>query len=351
MASFHILDKVISEQDEPFFVAELSGNHLQDFTKACLLIEKAKEAGAHAIKLQTYTADTITMPSGRKEFLIEDEKSLWKGRNLYDLYKQASTPWEWHEKLFKKAHSLGLIAFSTPFDLSSVAFLESLNVPCYKIASNEIVDIELIEACARTRKPLILSCGMATLSEIEEALDHARKAGASEILLLKCTSSYPAPESDMNLRTIANMKETFQLPVGLSDHSLGIGVAVASIALGACAIEKHLTLNRSEGGPDAAFSLEPDEFATLVKECKRAFLSLGNISYGPLKSEQTTYLHRKSLYFTESLPQGTVIESHHLRSIRPAKGLSPKYAPCLCGMRLMKNVSKGEPTCWEQFQA
>lgn len=351
MAPFHILDREISERDEPFIVAELSGNHLQDFSKACLLIEKAKEAGADAVKLQTYTADTITMPSERREFLIEDEKSLWKGMRLYDLYKQASTPWEWHEKLFKKAHSLGLIAFSTPFDLSSVAFLESLDVPCYKIASNEIIDVELIEACAHTRKPLILSCGMATLSEIEEALDRARSAGTSEILLLKCTSSYPAPENDMNIRTLSHMKETFQLPVGLSDHSLGIGVAVASIALGACTIEKHLTLSRAEGGPDAAFSLEPDEFAALVKECRRAFRSLGNISYGPLPSEKTTYQHRKSLYFTDSLPQGTVIEARHIRSIRPAKGLLPKYAPCLLGMKLMKNVSKGEAVCWEQFQA
>ena len=348
--TFHIQGRSISKKDEPFIIAELSGNHLQDFDKACRLIEKAKEAGADAIKLQTYTADTITMSSDRPEFVINDEKSLWKGERLYDLYQKASTPWQWHEKLFQKAASLGLIAFSTPFDLSSVAFLEALNVPCYKIASNEIIDLDLIRACAKTKKPLILSCGMASLGEIEEALAIAHEEGAHELLLLKCTSAYPAPENDMNLRTIANMEETFSLPVGLSDHSLGIAVAITAVALGACVIEKHLTFSRAEGGPDAAFSLEPDEFRSLVKECKKAFRALGHVHYGPLPSEKTTYTHRKSLYFNETLPAGTPIEAHHIRSIRPAKGLPPKYASSIIGMKLSKDVSKGEPVCWKLFQ-
>jgi N-acetylneuraminate synthase len=350
MNSFHIQDRAISERDEPFIIAELSGNHLQDFDKACLLIEKAKEAGVDAIKLQTYTADTITMLSDRPEFMINDEKSLWKGSSLHALYKKAYTPWQWHEKLFQKASSLGLIAFSTPFDLSSVAFLETLNPPCYKIASNEIVDLPLIEACGLTKKPLIISCGMASLAEIEEAISTARKAGSKEIILLKCTSAYPAPESGMNIRTIPHMRDTFSLPVGLSDHSLGIGVAISAIALGACVIEKHLTLNRSEGGPDAAFSLEPAEFTLLVQECKRAFHSLGTIHYGPISCEETTYQHRKSLYFTETLAAGSYVKAHNIRSIRPANGLPPKFAPCIIGMKLAKNVAKGDPVCWTQFQ-
>lgn len=350
MSIFQLQGRTISDTHLPFFIAELSGNHLHDINKAFLLIEKAKEAGADAIKLQTYTADTLTMPSERDEFCIQDEKSLWKGMKLYDLYTKAFTPWEWHEKLFQKAASLDLFAFSTPFDLSSVSFLESLDVPCYKIASNEIVDLDLIQACARTKKPLFLSCGMASLSEIEEAVFTAKKEGVEDVLLLKCTSAYPAPESGMNLKTIPHMKTTFSLPVGLSDHSLGIGAAIAAVPLGACVIEKHLTLKRSEGGPDAAFSLEPDEFAALVTECKRAFHAIGTIQYGPLLCEGQTYQHRKSLYFNETLTPGTILEPHHIRSIRPSKGLPPKYRSFIVGMRLTKRVQKGDPVCWEAFQ-
>lgn len=335
---------------KPFIIAELSGNHLQELDRAMRLVECAKKAGADAVKLQTYTEDTITMPSKRAEFQIENPNGPWHKESLYTLYKKASTPWQWHEKLFKQIASLGIIGFSTPFDLSSVAFLESLNVPCYKIASPEIVDLPLIEACAKTKKPLILSTGMASVAEIQEAIDTAQKNGAGDILLLKCTSAYPTPPEALNLLTIPHMQELFHLPVGLSDHSLGIGGSVAAVALGAVAIEKHLTLSRTDGGPDASFSLEPDEFALLVSECKKAHQARGAIFYGSLPCEEVSYKVRKSLYFAEPLKKGEVLQSHHIRSIRPAMGLPPKYANVVVGMVLEKDVERGEPVSWRAFQ-
>lgn len=349
--SFDLKKRTISSTHEPFIIAELSGNHLQDFSKAVRLIEAAKEAGADAVKLQTYTPDTITMQSDRKEFQIHNPKGLWDKESLYTLYSKACTPWEWHEKLFQTISSLGMIGFSTPFDLSSVQFLESLNMPCYKIASPEIIDLPLIEACAKTKKPLIISCGMATITEISEALDTARQAGAENILLLKCTSAYPTPDSALNLLTIPHMQTLFSLPIGLSDHSLGIGGSVAAVGLGACVIEKHLTLNRSEGGPDAAFSLEPHELKMLVTECKRAFHARGKVTYGPLPCETVSHSVRKSLYFDETLPKGTILKPNHFRSIRPAKGLEPKYSSVIVGMTLQHDVQKGTPVSWSVFQA
>lgn len=346
-----IAHRKIAPTEEPFIIAELSGNHLKDFSKALRLIEVAKEAGADAVKLQTYTPDTITMNSSRPEFQIQNPKGLWDKENLYSLYSKACTPWEWHEKLFEKIKELEMIGFSTPFDQTSVDFLESFDVPCYKIASPEIIDIPLIQKCSSTGKPLIISCGMATVAEIFDAIHAAKLEGATDILLLKCTSAYPTPDSALNLRTIPHMEELFSLPIGLSDHSLGIGGSVGAVALGACAIEKHLTLDRSLGGPDAAFSLEPKEFKLLVTECKRAFHARGNVFYGTVPCEGVSYNVRKSLYFAESLPKGTIITPHHVRSIRPAKGLSPKYLSVIVGMRVQQDVEKGEPVSWGVFQA
>lgn len=339
----------IGHNHPPFIIAELSGNHNQSLDKAKELISLAKAAGVHAVKLQTYTPDTITLNVQSAEFMIDEPTSLWKGRTLYDLYQEAHTPWEWHEALFQYAKELGLIIFSSPFDETAVDFLERLNPPCYKVASPEIVDLPLIAKMASTGKPLMISTGGATFEEIEEALSTAKKAGCNDIVLLKCTMAYPANPEDAHLRTISHLMESFDTCVGLSDHTLGIGVAIASIPFGACVIEKHFTNSRSEGGVDSAFSMEPDEFRLLVDESKKAWQALGAVHYGPLVTEKVAYSHRPSLYFIEDLESGTKIESHHIRSLRPGKGLPPKEFDHVIGKLLNQKVTKGTPVSWDYF--
>ncbi|MBA3957135.1 MAG: pseudaminic acid synthase [Parachlamydiaceae bacterium] len=347
MAEIRIGSHRIGPNHPPFVVAELSGNHNGSLQRALDLVAAAKATGVHAIKLQTYTADTITLDIKSGNFVINDPTSLWKGRNLYDLYKEAHTPWEWHQPIFDLCKKLGLTVFSTPFDETAVDFLESLQVPCYKIASLEIVDLPLIRKVAKTGKPLIISTGGSTLLEIEEAVSAARQAGCKELILLKCTSAYPTTPSECNLRTMQDLAKKFNVPVGLSDHTLSLGVPIASIALGGCFIEKHLTLLRANGGVDSAFSLEPHEIKELVEESYKAWQALGKVSYEPLPSEKTSLSHRPSLYFVEDLGAGTVVESHHVRSLRPSGGLPPKDIDKVIGRRVSKDVKKGMPVVWD----
>jgi pseudaminic acid synthase len=334
----------------PMIIAELSGNHQGSLSRAKELILEAKNAGVHAVKLQTYTADTLTLDIHHGEFMINDSSSLWKGRTLYDLYTEAHTPWNWHQPLFDYGKELGIIVFSSPFDETAIDFLEKLNPPCYKVASPEIVDLPLIAKMAATGKPLIISTGGATLEEIEDAVSTARNRGCHDIILLKCTMAYPANPKDINLRTIPDMAKTFDSLVGLSDHTLGIGVAIASIPYGACVIEKHLTKTRAEGGVDSAFSMEPHEFKLLVEESEKAWQAQGEVKFGPLPSEKSSYAHRPSLYFVEDIPAGAKIQHHHIRSIRPGKGLSPKEIDKVVGSTLMKEVSKGTPVSWDALE-
>lgn len=334
----------------PFIIAELSGNHNGSLERAKELLKAAKDAGAHAVKLQTYTADTITLDVKAREFLIDEPTNLWRNRNLYDLYQEAYTPWEWHEPLFKLGNELGLIVFSSPFDETAVDFLEKLNPPCYKVASPEIVDLPLIAKMAETKKPLIISTGGANIAEIAEAVTTARNAGCQDIILLKCTMSYPSSPKDIHLRTLPHLQDAFGTLVGLSDHTLGMGVAIASVALGACVIEKHLTKARIEGGVDSAFSMEPQELKKLVEESYSAWQSLGKIHYGALASEKVSYSHRPSLYFVEDIPEGTVVKSRHIRSVRPGNGLAPKECNKILGLTTKKTIKKGTPVSWDIFQ-
>jgi pseudaminic acid synthase len=334
----------------PYIVAEMSGNHHQSLEEALKFVNAAKEAGVHAIKLQTYTPDTITLNIPDREFFIADEGSLWKGRSLYELYQEAHLPWDWHQPIFNQCKKLGLTCFSTPFDETAVDLLEELEAPCYKIASLEIVDLPLIRKVAATKKPLIISTGASSLSEIDEAVQVAREAGCEDLILLKCTSAYPASPSDANLRTLPHLSECFSTLVGLSDHSLGIGVALASVALGACLIEKHMTLSRSTGGVDDAFSMEPAEFKALVIESERAWQSLGSIKYTPLKTESVTLSHRPSLYFDCDVEKGSIVSARHVRSVRPGKGLPPKELEHLIGLKLTKDVKMGTPVSWDLFK-
>ncbi|RQD79734.1 MAG: pseudaminic acid synthase, partial [Methanocalculus sp. MSAO_Arc1] len=291
----------IGKDHPPFIIAEMSGNHNHSLDRALAIVEAAAKAGAHAIKLQTYTADTMTLDIAEGEFFISDEKSLWKGQSLYNLYKQAYTPWEWHEPIMKRAEELGLICFSTPFDETAVDFLETLNVPAYKIASFENNHLPLIRKVAATGKPLIISTGMATIAELDEAVRTARDAGCQDIILLKCTSNYPATPENSNILTIPHMRELFNCEVGLSDHTLGIGAAVAAVAHGATVIEKHFTLSRADGGVDSAFSMEPSELRMLVEETERAWQSLGGVVYGSMEAEKRSLMFRRSLYVAEDM--------------------------------------------------
>ena len=329
-----------------YVVAELSANHNQSFDRALGIVQAAKAAGADAIKLQTYTPDTITVRSDRECFRIKGG-TLWDGRTLHELYGEASTPWEWHPRLQKVAADLGLDFFSSPFDESAVDFLEMLKVPAYKIASPEIVDLPLIEKAARTRKPLIMSTGMATREEIQEAVEAARGAGAKEIALLKCTSAYPSPPDDMNLRAIPELAESFGLPVGLSDHSTGIAVPVAAVALGACIIEKHLTLSRSDPGPDSAFSLEPEEFRAMVDAARVAEKALGRAEIGPVGKEEASRAFRRSLFVVEDMRSGDVFTGSNVRSIRPADGLHTRHLHEVLGRRCACDLERGTPLSWE----
>ncbi|MDB6081699.1 MAG: pseudaminic acid synthase [Chlamydiia bacterium] len=339
----------IGMDQPPFIVAEMSGNHNHSLDRALKLVEAAANAGVQAIKLQTYTPDTMTLDIKSFPFLIEDPKSLWNGKTLYELYQEATTPWEWHEPIFRRAKELGLIAFSTPFDATSVDFLESLPdaPPCYKIASLEIVDHDLIAKVASTKKPLIISTGASTLEEIKEAVAVAKAAGCRDLILLKCTSAYPANPQTLNLRTLPHLAQTFDTLVGFSDHSLGIGSAIASIALGGCLIEKHITLARSDGGVDAAFSLEPAEFRMLVTESVNAWKALGKVQYGVENSEKTSFSHRRSLYFVKDLKKGEEITKEHIRAIRPGFGLPPKHLKELLGKKVQKDIKRGDPVKWD----
>ncbi|AEF55812.1 pseudaminic acid synthase [Marinomonas posidonica] len=334
-------------ESSPFIIAELSGNHDQDFELAKAMIHAAAEAGVDAIKLQTYTADTMTLDVREGEFMVSESDSLWKGNNLYDLYAKASTPWEWHQPLFELAESLGLVAFSSPFDLTAVAFLETLNVPLYKIASFEMTDIPLIEAVAKTGKPIIMSTGMATKEEIDDAVATIRAIGDNPLTLLKCTSTYPAKIADSNLLTMADLAAHTGCPVGLSDHTKGLGVAVAATALGANVIEKHFVLDRQAGGVDAEFSMEPAEMKAMVEACRDAHASLGKVIYGGSDAEQAAKKYRRSIYLTKDLPAGTELTENHLQIIRPAFGLAPKHWPKVLGKTLSVDVKKGQPLAWD----
>jgi N-acetylneuraminate synthase len=325
----------------------MSGNHNQSLERALRIVEAAAAAGVDALKIQTYTAETMTLNINSGEFFIKDEDSLWEGKSLYNLYQEAYTPWEWHEPIFKRCNELGIIGFSTPFDATAVDFLESLNVPAYKIASFENTDIPLIRKVASTGKPVIISTGMATIAELEEAVQAVRETGNNQIVLLKCTSTYPASPENTNIRTIPHLKDLFNTQVGLSDHTMGVGVAVTSVALGATVIEKHFTLSRADGGVDSTFSLEPDEMKSLVMETERAWQSLGGISYGATDAEKASLQFRRSLYISEDLQAGDILTDKNVRAIRPGYGLPPKYIDQLLGKPVRKNVLKGTPISWD----
>lgn len=328
-----------------YCIAELSGNHNQDFNQAVELIHAAKTAGADAVKLQTYTADTLTIQSDKEYFRVGGG-TLWDGRTLYDLYKEAYTPWDWQPKLKSIANELGMDLFSTPFDFTAVDFLEEMNVPAHKIASFELVDLPLITRVARTGKPMIMSTGMATLSEIDDAVKAARDGGATQIALLKCNSAYPAPASEMNLRTIPHLAEAFGVVPGLSDHTLGIAVATSSVALGACIIEKHLTISRSVPGPDSAFSLEPHEFKAMVDAVREAHQALGQVQYHVSERESSSRAFRRSLFVVQDVRAGEIFTGENVRSIRPAHGLPPKFLPEVLGRQAGEDISKGTPLNW-----
>ena len=330
----------------PFIIAEMSGNHNQSLERALAIVDAAADAGVDAVKIQTYTADTMTIDIDTGEFFISDKDSLWKGETLYHLYEKAHTPWEWHKAIFERCKDRGIMGFSTPFDDTSVDFLEDLGVPCYKIASFENVDLPLIRKIARTGKPVIASTGMTTVAELSDLVRTVRENGCTDLTLLKCTSSYPASPEGTNLRTIPHMRELFGCAVGLSDHTLGIGASVASVALGATVIEKHFTLSRAEGGVDAAFSLEPVEMAQLVRECRTAALALGTVSYERAEQEQKSLQFRRSLYVVEDMKAGDVFTEKNLRRIRPGMGLSPKYYDVLLGRCVKCDVKRGTPLSW-----
>ncbi|TAK64081.1 pseudaminic acid synthase [Methylobacter sp.] len=342
-----IANRMIGLSSQPFIIAEMSGNHNQSLERALEIVDAAAKAGAHALKIQTYTADTMTLDLDEGEFFISDPNSLWKGTSLYKLYQEAYTPWEWHKPIFDRCRELGMIGFSTPFDDTAVDFLEALNVPCYKIASFENTDIPLIRKVAATGKPMIISVGMATVAEIDETVRAAREAGCNDIVLLKCTSTYPATPDNTNILTIPHLRELFGCEVGLSDHTMGAGVSVASVALGATVIEKHFTLNRADGGVDSTFSMEPAEMAALVVESERAWQALGKVSYGPTEKEKTSLVFRRSLYIVKDVKAGEVLTHENLHAIRPGYGLPPKYLPTLLGRSLAKDVKKGTAMSWD----
>ncbi|MCD4677178.1 MAG: pseudaminic acid synthase [Desulfobacula sp.] len=346
MSFITIREKKIGKDHPPFIIAEMSGNHNQSLDRALKIVEAAANAGAHALKLQTYTADTMTLDLCDDDFCISDKGGLWDGESLYNLYQKAHTPWKWHKPIFDRCKELGLICFSTPFDETAVDFLESLNVPCYKIASFENIDIQLIKKVASTGKPVIISTGMATIAELAETIQKLRDTGCDDFILLKCTSSYPSTPKNSNLNTIPHMQDLFNCQVGLSDHTLGNGVSIASIALGATVIEKHFTLSREDGGVDSAFSIDPNELKNLVNETKRAWQSLGDIHYGPTDSEKKSFKFRRSLYVVKDIQKGESLSKENLKAIRPGYGLPPKYYQELTGKKVNQNLKKGTPFRW-----
>lgn len=342
-SSLRIGNHRIGTSHPPFVIAEMSGNHNQSLDRALAIVDAAADTGAHAIKLQTYTADSITLDVRGGDFEIDDSSSLWHGKNLHDLYSQASTPWEWHEPIINHAKSRGLICFSSPFDESAVDFLESLDVPAYKIASFENSHLPLIRKAASTGKPLIISTGLASIAELDEAVRTARSAGCENLVLLKCTSTYPATPHNTNIRTIPHLAKLFGCQVGLSDHTLGIGVSVGAVALGASVIEKHFCLSRQEGGVDSAFSLEPNELRSLVAETERAWQSLGKVVYGATEAEHPSLAFRRSIYIATDIHAGEVLTSENLRIVRPGKGLHPRFYDSVLGRRIRRDATKGTP--------
>ncbi len=344
MTPMQINNRPIGPGHPTYIIAEMSANHNQDFEQAIRIVQAAKEAGADAIKLQTYTPDTMTIQSNKAYFHIKG--TIWEGRTLHDLYGEAYTPWEWQPKLKAEAERLGMACFSTPFDHTAVDFLEAMSVPAYKIASFELVDLPLIERVARTGKPMIMSTGMGSLAEIDEAVQTIRNVGNQPFALLKCTSAYPAPPEEMNLRTIPHLSEAFGVVAGLSDHTLGIAVPVAAVTLGACIVEKHFTLSREMPGPDSAFSLEPHEFKAMVEAIRVAEKALGQVSYQVTEREGASRVFRRSLFVVKDIQAGEVFTEEHVRSIRPGHGLPPKYLPEVLGRRATQDIERGTPLAW-----
>jgi pseudaminic acid synthase len=347
MRPITIGDQRISADRSPFLIAEMSGNHNRSLERALAIIDAIATTGAHAVKLQTYTADTMTLDIREREFVIDDANSLWHGRSLYELYEEAHTPWDWHPALFERAREHGLVCFSTPFDDTAVDFLETLDCPAYKIASFEGADTSLIRKVASTGRPVILSTGMATLADIDHAVTTVRAEGNDQIVLLKCTSTYPSDPADSNLATIPHMRDAFDVHVGLSDHSVGIGVSIAAAALGATVIEKHFTLDRRDGGVDAAFSLEPHEMHSLVNETARAHASLGTVRYGGTLNEQSSAQFKRSLYVVSALSAGDVLSRESIRAIRPGHGLPVADLERVIGLPVTRDVPRGTPLSWD----
>lgn len=347
MKSIQINQRIVADTSPPFIIAEMSGNHNQSLERAIKIVDAAVEAGAHAIKLQTASPDGLTLDVDSSDFKITDKDSLWYGKNLYQLYKEAVTPWEWHEPIFEHCRKRGITAFSSPFELKAVDFLESLQVPCYKIASFELIDTQLVQRVAQTGKPMIMSTGMATLSEIETAVKTARAEGNDQIMLLKCTSTYPACPTNTNLLTIPHLRAAFDTQVGLSDHTMGVGVPCAAVAMGATVIEKHFTLARADGGVDAAFSLEPHELKLLVDETERAWQSIGGVRYGGSDDEQASLKYRRSIYISCDVKAGDQLSPENIKIVRPGFGLAPKYWDLLIGRRVNKDLPKGSAMSWE----
>lgn len=343
-------NRKVGAGEAPFVIAEMSGNHNQSLERAMEIVDAAAKTGAHALKIQTYTPDTMTIDLDEREFHINDPESLWAGKSLYKLYGDAYTPWEWHKPIFNRARELGMIPFSTPFDDTATAFLESLEVPCYKIASFENTDLPLIRRVAATGKPLIISTGMATVAELDEAVCAAREAGCKDLILLKCTSTYPATAENTNILTIPHLRDLFCCEVGLSDHTMGVGVSVASVALGATVIEKHFTLSRADGGVDSAFSMEPAEMRQLVIETERAWQALGQIRYGPTEAERKSVQFRRSLYIVQDLKCGDTLNSENVRTIRPGLGLPAKYLSTILGRKVKRVVTRGTALKWELLE-
>ncbi|WP_338557047.1 pseudaminic acid synthase [Paenibacillus sp. KS-LC4] len=347
MKDIQILNRTIGKTHKPFLIAEMSGNHNQSLERALAIVDAAAEAGADALKLQTYTADTMTLNLHDGDFFISSNDNIWQGTSLYKLYQEAYTPWEWHKPIFDRCREHGMIAFSTPFDASAVDFLEELEVPAYKIASFENTDIPLIRKVAATGKPVIISTGMASIAELDETVRAAREAGCENLVLLKCTSTYPATPTNTNLATIPHMETLFGCQIGLSDHTMGVGVAVASVALGATVIEKHFTLSRADGGVDSTFSLEPEEFKLLSVETERAWQAVGQVVYGATKAEQNSKNYRRSLYIAEDMKAGEQFNSHNVRAIRPGLGLPTKYMELINGKEARTDLKKGTPLSWD----
>ncbi len=337
----------IGVKNKPFIIAEMSGNHNQSLERALEIVEAAAKSGAHALKLQTYTADTLTLDVKEGEFFIDDKDSLWEGKSLYELYQEAYTPWEWHKPIMDRANELGILCFSTPFDETAVDFLEELNVPTYKIASFENTHLPLIKKVAATGKPMIISTGMASVAELDETVRTVREAGCKQFVLLKCTSTYPASPENSNVLTIPHMRKLFDCEVGLSDHTMGVGAAVAAVAHGATIIEKHFTIRRADGGVDAAFSLEPEEMKSLVIETERAWQSLGDVTYGPSEAEKGSLTFRRSLYIAKDMKKGDVLDKENLRIVRPGLGLPPKYHEVILGRKVNRDLKKGTAVDWK----